>query len=119
MLDINILLYSLSNIILTMLHDMHTHAVYSSPLIRTEILIFHVDDITATLSWTQHEFERTGAAVAHHVSVIPPASFNRGSRNATLRLSYNTLYAFSIVASVCQRNVSSTSITLKYGESSY
>jgi hypothetical protein len=96
----------------------HIHTVYSSPLIRTEILIFHVNDITATLSWTQHGLESTGAAVAYHVSVIPPASFNRGSRNATLRLSYNTLYAVSIVASVCQRNVSSASITLKYGESS-
>jgi hypothetical protein len=91
------------------------HAVYSSPLIRTEILIFHVDDITATLLWTQHEFESTGATVAYHVSVIPPASFNRGSRNTTLRLTYNTLYAVSIVASVCQRNVS---VTVKYGEPS-
>jgi hypothetical protein len=95
----------------------HIHTVYSSPLIRTEILIFHVDDITVTLSWTQHGLE--SSAVAYHVSVIPLASFNRGFRNATLRLSYNTLYVVSIVASVCQRNVSSASVTLKYGESSY
>ena len=101
---------------------MHTnllciHTVYSNPLIRTEILIFHVDGITVTLSWTlQHELE--SSAVAYHISVIPLVSFNRGSRNTTLRLSYNTMYAVSIAASVCQRNVSNTSVTLKYGESS-
>ena len=93
------------------------HTVYSNPLIRTEILIFHVSGITVTLSWTlQHELE--SSAVANYVSVVPlAASFNRGSRNATLRLSYDTMYAVSIVASVCQRNVSNTSIMLKYGES--
>ena len=103
---------------------MHTnmiciHTVYSNPLIRTEILIFHIDGITVTLSWTlQHELE--SSAVSYNVSVIPlAASFNQGSRNATLRLSYNTMYTVSIVASVCQRNVSSTSVTLKYGKSSY
>ena len=94
------------------------HIVYSNPLIRTEILIFHVGGITVTLSWTlQHELE--SSAVAYNVSVVPLASFNRGSRNATLRLSYNTAYAVSIVASVCQQNVSNTSVTLTYGESSY
>ena len=91
------------------------HIVYSNPLIRTEILIF---GITVTLSWTlQHELK--SSAVAYYISVVPLASFNRGSRNATLRLSYNTAYTVSIVASVCQRNVSSTSVTLTYGKSSY
>ena len=91
------------------------HTVYSNPLIRTEILIFHVDGITVTLSWTlQHELK--SSAVAYYVSVVPLVSFNRGSRNTTLRLSYNTMYAVSIVASVCQENVSNTSVMLKYGE---
>ena len=95
----------------------HVHTVYSSPLIRTEILMFQIDGITITLSWTlQHELE--SSAVAYYISVVPLASFNQGSRNATLRLSYNTAYAVSIVASVCQRNVSNTSVTLTYGESS-
>ena len=95
------------------------HTVYSNPLIRTEIIIFHIDGITVTLSWTlQHELE-SSAVANYYVSVIPLASFNRGSRNATLRLSYNTAIIVSIVASVCQRNVSSTSVTLKYGKSSY
>ena len=93
------------------------HIVYSNPLIRIEILIFHVDGITVTLSWIL-QYELESSAVAYYVSVIPLASFNRGSRNATLRLSYNTMYAVSIVASICQRNVSNTSITLKYGGSS-
>ena len=103
---------------------MHTnmicmHTVYSNPLIRTEIIIFQIDGITVTLSWTlQHELK--GSAVSYYISVVPlVASFNRGPRNATLRLSYNTMYAVSIVASVCQRNVSSTSVTLTYSESSY
>ena len=97
----------------------HVHTVYSSPLIRTEILIFHIDGITVTLSWKlQHELE-SSAVANYYVSVIPlAASFNRRSRNATLRLSYNTAYAVSIMTSVCQRNVSSTSVTLTYGESS-
>ena len=94
------------------------HTVYSNPLIRTEILIFHISGITVTLSWTlQHELE--SSAVAYYISVVPLASFCQESRNATLRLSYNTAYAVNIVASVCQRNVSSTSVTLKYGKSSY
>ena len=87
----------------------HVHTVYSSPLIRTEIIIFHIGGITVTLSWTlQHELE-SSAVANYYVSVIPLASFNQGSRNATLRLSYNTVYAVNIVANVCQWNVSSTS----------
>ena len=89
------------------------HIVYSTPLIRTEILIFHIGGITVTLSWKlQHELE-SSAVANYYVSVIPLASLNRRSRNATLRLSYNTMYAVNIVASICQRNVSNSRVTVK------
>ena len=94
----------------------YTHTVYSNPLgVKTETVIFGIDDITTTLSWTQQE----PADMDLNVSVIPQVPFSQGFGNITLRLSYNIVYFVSIAANVCQVDVSSTTIMLNYGESFY
>ena len=96
----------------------YIHTVYSNPLgVKTETVIFGVDDITTTLSWTQQE---PADVDLYNVSVVPQVPFSQGFGNITLRLSYNIVYFVSIEASVCQlQDVSSTTIMLNYGESFY
>ena len=101
-------------VMFTIVHTiMHTSTVYlNPPRVAAELLIFRVDDITITLSWTLES-----SAVSYSVSVVPQVSFSRGSGNVTLSISYNTEYILSIVGSLCGQNNSSTTIRLNYGES--
>ena len=90
--------------------------VYSRLVNLTEI--FHIDDIVVTVSWTQQP-ELESSTVSYNISVFPQTSFSQGYRNVTLRMVYNTAYTVSIVASLCQQNVSSIGIILTYGKPSY
>ena len=75
--------------------------------------IFHIDDITVTLSWIQQP-ELETSAVSYSISVVPQAPYSHRYRNVTLRVSYNTAYIVSIVASLCQQIVSNTTFILNY-----
>ena len=99
----------------------HAYLVDSSPLnVVTKISNLGVDNITITLSWTQHQ----ESSVSYSVSTVPRARVTlteglaQGSRNATVTVAYNTPYIVSIVASLCGHNFSSNTTTLNYGEPS-
>ena len=83
----------------------------------TEVSNLGGDDITITLSWTQHQ----QSSVSYNISVVPEVilteRFSQGSRNVTVTVAYNTPYIVTIVATLCGRNISSNTTTLNYGES--
>ena len=96
------------------------YTVYPNSLeIETVVLNFGVDNATVSLSWTQQE----SSLVSYNVSIVPQAAviFVQGPESITIQLtvSYNTWYNVSIVGTLCGRKISSTTVELDYGKSTF
>ena len=95
---------------------MFAHGSYSTPpelRIRNNSEEFGKDNVTLILEWTQ---ETVLASYALTVVSLDAGVFTRldGNTSVQLTLPYNTSFNVSIMKSVCNQTLSSTTITLKY-----
>ena len=75
--------------------------------------VFEDDSIIVALEWMAEN------GVIYNVSIIPPVPFTKISgTNVELRVSYNTSYSVTVLATLCGQNSTNSTLEILFGECS-